>query len=154
MQLTKDLESNNLKAAHNHLERAKEIVKKYKFEDPRRLIVCLEDARLDLINEQPPTAMLKVEEVIMICDPNKKAYKNIYARALLNRAEIAWQSRYMESAEQYFHAALDYREKHFPKDNRAKAIALARYSDFLFEIKRDAEAWEYSERANRLLGRD
>ena len=125
------VEIGDLEQAEIRLAKAKNIVRKLSENDPRLLIVKLEEARLLALQNQHNKAGLLTEEVISLANPGKKIYKNIYSRALLNLAEYRWCNGEHEIADQLFQKAIEWRENHYGKNSHDVIIAHNLYSKLL-----------------------
>lgn len=134
------INNNDFDSALYHLQRAREIVRKYARNDPRSLIVDLEEAKYAVSTGDAGYAEKFIESVLYLCDKNNKIYDNIYARALLNLAEVSWQAGNTSKAEEFFNKTIKYRNEKFKNDKQAIAIALCRYSHFLAGQNRVDEA--------------
>lgn len=149
----RSVELDDLESAQNHLARAYEAVKNLEPEDPRVLIVRLEEARLVCLRKEFEVSSSIIENVIQLCNPEKKIYKNIYSRALLNLAETKALAGDDVESEHLFVETLNYRERNYGMNSRDMALALNRYADFLVERQRFDEAKKLLDRGWRIIGK-
>lgn len=169
MEFMKCIEAEDYSNARIHLEKARNIVKDHRLDDPRTLIVRLEEARMAVCDEQIQTAVAIIEDVVFACtpdddklgnlqsgvvarEPKNKIYTNVYSRALLNLAEAVSRTDDDTEAEHLFKLALQYRENKYGRNSRDVAMALNRYADFLLNRGRMAEAKELFDRAEQIIG--
>lgn len=133
--IMKSVENGNIDQAVFHLEKAKRTVQKLSTDDPRTLIVRLEEARIKALKGMYKDAELITGEVILLANPREQIYRNIYSRALLNSAEYNWFDGDQESAGELFKKAIEWRKNQYGENSNDVTIAQKLYEDFLYKAK-------------------
>lgn len=141
----------DLEQASVHLSNARIALGSVQKNDPRRLILELEQARAIALEKEYNLSASIIQQVIELSDPNNKLYINIYARAILNLAEVMAMAGNSDDAEHLVKNAVKYREQRFGTESREVAIVLNRYADFLADQIRMDEAESVFRRAKRII---
>ena len=164
------IETGDVSRAKSFLRDAQDSVKKLSVDDPRALMVRLEEARLATMEDEYKQAIAILEDVLLSCAPDEKvgvllaqgalpdqpkskAHRNVFARALLNLAEAELCGNNATEAENLFKTAIRYREVTYGPVSQYVALALNRYAVFLADQGRMDEAKELYKRVEDMRRR-